>query len=289
MSELSRKSRIDALPPRSRGMSRGVVVVAGAGDVGGRLAALRLACGDDVIALRRRTADAVPGLRRLQADLGTGAGLAKLPRQARALVFCAAPDQRDEPAYRAIYLDGLRRLLDACDADRVLLVSSTAVFGEDAGEWVDEDSEARPGAFNGRILLESEQVLATHPGGIALRLSGLYGPGRDRMLRRARAGEPGAARWTNRIHVDDAASALSHLLDLDAPQRLYLGSDNLPALEHEVLAWVRAKEGLPAVAPVHGAQTGRRARNARLRLAGWAPRHPDFRSGYQGMLAPSGV
>jgi len=270
-------------------MSRGPVVVAGAGDVGGRLAALRLACGDDVIALRRRDADAVPGLRRLRADLGTGEGLAKLPRQVQALVFCAAPDQRDEPAYRTLYLDGLRRLLDACDAKRVVFVSSTAVFGQEAGEWVDEDSAAEPAAFNGRVLLEAEQALSLHPAGIALRLSGLYGPGRDWMLRRARAGEPGSARWTNRIHVEDAASALSHLLDLPTPQRLYLGNDDLPVSEHEVLAWVREREGLAAVAPAGGAIAGRRVRNARLRSSGWAPGHPDFRTGYDGMLAVAGV
>lgn len=265
------------------------MVVAGAGDVGGRLAALRLASGDDVIALRRRDADAVPGLRRLRADLVTGEGLARLPRQVQALVFCAAPDQRDEPAYRALYLDGLRRLLDACDAERVVFVSSTAVFGQDAGEWVDEDSLAEPAGFNGRVLLQAEQALSLHPAGIALRLSGLYGPGRDWMLRRARTGEPGSPRWTNRIHVEDAASALSHLLDLPTPRSLYLGNDDLPVPEHEVLAWVRAREGLPAVAPAGGATTGRRVRNARLRASGWVPRHPDFRSGYQGMLAAAGV
>jgi electron-transferring-flavoprotein dehydrogenase len=270
-------------------MSRGPVVVAGAGDVGGRLAARRQACGDEVIALRRSDAESVPGLRRLCADLATGEGLARLPRQARAIVFCAAPDRRDEAAYRALYLDGLRRLMDTCDAERVLFVSSTAVFGEDHGEWVDEDTLARPPGFNGRILLDSEQALANHPAGIALRLSGLYGPGRDWMLRRAREGEPGGARWTNRIHVEDAARALSHLLDVAAPQRLYLGNDDLPALEHEVLAWVRAREGLPSVPRAPGPETGRRVRNARLRASGWVPGHPDYRSGYRGMLASPGV
>jgi len=287
--EAAAKIRNKALPMQARGMSRGPVLVAGAGDVGGRLASLRLGLGDDVIGLRRRDAEALPGLRRLRADLATGEGLARLPRQVQALVFCAAPDRRDEPAYRALYLDGLRRLLDACDADRVVFVSSTAVFGQDAGEWVDEQSVAEPEAFNGRVLLEAEQALALHPDGIALRLSGLYGPGRDWMLRRARSGEPGSPRWTNRIHVEDAASALSHLLDLPAPRHLYLGNDDLPVPEHEVLGWVRAREGLAAVAPADGVITGRRVRNARLRSSGWTPRHPDFRAGYDGMLAAAGV
>lgn len=267
----------------------GPVVIAGAGDVGGRLARRLAGAGAEVITLRRREAAAAPGIRALRADLASGDGLQALPRAGAALVFCAAPDSREEPAYRALYLDGLRRLLDASDAPRVLLTTSTAVYAEDAGEWVDEGTPARPPAFNGRVLLEAEALLAEHAGGVSLRLSGLYGPGREWLLRRARAGEPGARRWGNRIHVEDAAAALAHLLALDAPAPVYLGSDDRPALECEVLAWLRAGEGLPAVpGPAEGPQTGRRVSNARLRASGWAPAFPDFRAGY-GPLLRSGV
>jgi nucleoside-diphosphate-sugar epimerase len=266
-----------------------LLVVAGAGDVGGRLATSRVASGDDVIALRRREVEPAPGVRGLRADLATGEGLARLPRRAEALVFCAAPDRRDEAAYRALYVDGLRRLLDACEAPRVIFVSSTAVYREDAGEWVDEATPPEPPAFNGQALLAAEQALTPHPGGIALRLSGLYGPGREMMLRKARAGEPGRPHWTNRIHVEDAASALSWLIDHAAPEPLYLGSDDLPAKEAEVLAWLRGKEGLSAVAAAPGAESGRRIRNTRLRATGWAPVFPDYRSGYADVLAKPGV
>lgn len=266
-----------------------VLVVAGAGDVGGRLATRRAGLGDDVIALRRREVAMAPGIRTLRADLATGEGLVRLPRCVDALVFCAAPDQRDEAAYRALYLDGLRRLMDACEAPRLIFVSSTAVYAQDAGEWVDEDSTAEPAAFNGRILRQAEAALAQHGGGVVLRLSGLYGPGREMMLRKARAGEPGRPHWTNRLHVDDAAAALSHLLDAAAPQACYLGSDDLPALESDVLDWLRARQGLPAVDAVPGPDTGRRVRNTRLRASGWAPRFPDFRAGYGALLAAPGV
>jgi electron-transferring-flavoprotein dehydrogenase len=257
--------------------------------VGSRLAALRIARGDDVIAIRRRDVAAAAGVRTHRADLATGEGLSTLPRQAVSIVFCAAPDQRDEAAYRALYHDGLRRLLDAIEAPRIVFVSSTAVFGQDAGEWVDEGSPALPAGFNGRVLLDAERVLAPLPGGTVLRLSGLYGPGREFLLRKARSGEPGEARWTNRLHVQDAASALSHLLGLVNPQPLYLGSDDRPALESEVLAWMRAGEGLPPVAAAAGPERGRRVRNARLRGSGWVPEHEDYRSGYAGLLATPGV
>jgi len=263
----------------------GPVLVAGAGDVGGRLARRLAAAGRDVLALRRRSVDAGEGVRTLRADLASGEGLSRLPRGLAALVFCAAPDQREEAAYRRLYVDGLRRLLDATDSARVVFTSSTAVYGEDAGEWVDERTAPRPAAFNGRVLLEAEAALAAHGGGIALRLSGLYGPGREWLLRRARAGEPGARRWSNRLHVEDAAGAIAHLLALPAPAPLYLGSDDEPARENEVLAWLRAAEGLPAAASPDGPDSGRRVRNARLRASGWTPAFPDFRAGYAPLLA----
>ena len=267
------------------GVDRTTLVIAGAGDVGGRLARLRAARGDDVLALRRRPTDAGGGVRPVRADLVTGAGLQALPRHADALVFCAAPDSRDEAAYRALFVDGLRRVLDHVQATRVLLVSSTAVYAEDAGEWVDEDTPARPPAFNGRVLCEAERELADNRGASVLRLTGLYGPGRDALLRRARAGTPGRPHWTNRIHVDDAAAALSHLLDLPEPQPLYLGSDALPAMDSDVLAWVRAGEGLSPIAAEQGPESGRRVDSTRLRASGWAPRYPDYRSGYADLLA----
>ncbi len=270
-------------------MSKDLVIVAGAGDVGSRLAALRIARGDDVIALRRRDVPAAGGVRTHRADLATGEGLSTLPRQAVSIVFCAAPDQREEAAYRALYHDGLRRLLDACEAPRVVFVSSTAVYGQDAGEWVDEGTPVQPAGFNGRVLLDAERVLAPLPGGTVLRLSGIYGPGREYLLRKARSGEAGEPRWTNRIHVQDAATALSHLLDLRNPQPLYLGNDDQPTLEAEVLAWMRDAEGLPPVAAAAGPVRGRRVRNARLRAGGWVPGYADYRSGYADLLATPGV
>ena len=276
-----------ALRPRPV-KSAPTLLIAGAGDVGARLAALQSARGHEVVAVRRRDR-AVPGARLLRADLGSGEGFAQLPRRPQAVVFCAAPDTRDEAAYRRLYVDGLRRLLDTVESPRVLFVSSTAVYAQGAGEWVTETSLAEPPAFNGRVLLESERELDGHAGATVLRLSGLYGPGRDALLRKARAGEAGGPHWTNRIHVDDAAAALSHLLALPSPQRLYLGNDDAPCLEREVQAWVREREGLPALAPRQGPVSGRRVANTRLRGSGWAPAFADFRAGYAGLLAPPGV
>lgn len=265
------------------------LLIAGAGDVGGRLAALRAALGEEVIALRRREAFLGEGIRCLRADLASGEGFDRLPRRPDALVFCAAPSERSEEAYRRLFVDGLRRLLDVLQVPRVVFVSSTAVYAQDDGEWVDEQTPALATAFNGRVLREAEDELAAHSLGTVLRLSGIYGPGRELMLRRARSGKANRPRWGNRIHVEDAAAALSHLLALPAPQDLYLGSDDVPAMECDVMNWLREHESLDPVAALSMPPSGRRVSNARLRASGWQPRYRDFQSGYLPMLAEPSV
>mgnify|MGYP002777049765 FL=1 len=260
--------------------SRRSLLVAGAGDTGSRLATLAAGAGFDVLALRRRAVSMGPSIRALRADLRSGEGFDAIPKRLDALVFCAAPDERTESAYRALYRDGLRRLLDRSDIGRVLFVSSTAVYAEDAGGVVDEDTPADATAFNGRVLVEAERELDAHPDAAAFRASGIYGPGRERMWQRARRDEPGEPRWTNRIHVDDVAGALRHLLQAPRIARVYCGNDDAPALEHEVVDGLRARLGLPALGKASGPVTGKRVSNARLRGSGWSPRVPTWREGY---------
>ena len=251
-----------------------------------RLALARAARGDDVLALRRRDVAEDRGIRHLRVDLATGEGFDRLPRRPDALVFCAAPDERSEAAYRALFVDGLRRLLDRLQLGRLLFVSSTAVYAQDAGEWVDEASLAQATSFNGRALLDAERELAGHEWAASLRLSGLVGPGRDWLQRRARAGTANAPRWSNRIHVDDAAAALSTLLDAPGLQPLYLGSDDQPVRECDLQDWLRQNEQLAPVAHLDGPDSGRRVRNQRLRATGWSPGHADFRAAYAKLFAP---
>lgn len=260
--------------------SRRCLLVAGAGDTGSRLAALAAAAGWDALALRRREVPMGAGIRALRADLRSGEGFSALPKRLDALVFCAAPDERTEAAYRALYRDGLRRLLDRSEIGRVLFVSSTAVYGEDAGGWVDEDSPADASAFNGRVLLEAEAELAAHAEAAAFRASGIYGPGRERLWQRAYRNEPGEPHWTNRIHVDDVAGALMHLLQAPIVARTYCGNDDAPVRQHEVIDGLRARMGLPALGAASGPERGKRVSNARLRASGWQPNFPSWREGY---------
>ena len=273
------------------------VLIAGCGYVGSALATRLAAAGHDVWGLRRRPDRLPAGVTPVAADLSDPSTLGELPDGLDALVYSAGAGAADPTAYRRAYVQGPRNLLDALgDAPpRVLFTSSTAVYGQRAGEWVDEGSETRPADFRGEILLEAEASLAdAAPAAVVLRLAGIYGPGRDRLVRQVAAGEarcgPGPD-WTNRIHRDDAAGALGHLLTLRAPESLYLGVDTEPAERCAVLRWLARELGAPEP-PVDAGERGgarrpadKRCSGARLRASGYRFRYPSWREGYAELLA----
>ena len=256
------------------------VVVIGAGDLGSRLAVLRVAQGDSVTAMRRRLMPAPDGVQAVPGDLLDARDLRKLPTAADWLVFCASPDARTESAYRQLYAQGLPLCLDTLRPKRCLLVSSTAVYAQNAGEWVDEHSEAAAETFNGRWLLQAERLCLQDAGNRAVRLSGIAGPGRRALVNRALLGEGIANTWSNRIHIDDAADALSHLIDRPGNAPIRIASDDEPALQRDVGNWIRVRHGLPALPAFTEPAAGRRVSNAALRASGWVPRHPSYRESY---------
>lgn len=271
------------------------VLLAGCGDVGTRVAQRLLARGDEVWALRRtpqvRGSD---GIHWLSADLTRPESLRDLPQGMTQLVYLPTPDRRDEAAYRAVFVDGLRHLLasPSCTSlRRALLVSSSAVYGEHHGDWVDEQTPAAPLGFNGDVLLEAEHVLTgADCTSIVLRLAGLYGPGRNGLFDRLRAGTVSAPRatphWANRIHVDDAAAAIVHLLQLDKPLPCYVGVDSTPLPLDALYQHLAGLLGAPSVSdgPAPAGVGSKRLSNHRLRESGFLPTWPDARIGYEALL-----
>lgn len=271
------------------------VLLAGCGDVGLRVAHRLLARGDEVWALRRQPpVDDDSSVHWLRGDLTHADSLHVLPVGITQLVYLPTPDRRDEAAYRATFIDGLRHVLDALSGaalQRVLFVSSSAVYGEHGGDWVDESTPAAPCGFNGKVLLDAEQWLASQSvTSITLRLAGLYGPGQLQLLDRLRAEQVRVPRrtkhWANRIHTDDAASAIVHLLQLADPLPLYLGTDDTPLpldVLYDALAQLIGVDP-PQEGPTPAGIGSKRLSNARLRGSGFAPRWPDSREGYAAVL-----
>lgn len=282
-------------------MSGADILIAGCGDVGGALAERLRDAGHRVAGLRRRAGLLPAGIEPLAADLGEPATLALLgERRFDIVVVTSAAGRFDEGHYRRVYVEGLANLLDVLrGTPHVLLASSTAVYHQCHGEWVDEYSPTEPHGFSGRILLQAEALLrerAAHRATV-LRFGGIYGPGRERLLREVAAGigcarEP--VRYTNRIHREDCAGILQflvgRLLRGETLAPLYLGVDSEPAPMWEVRHWIAAELGVALDDAAGGAQGGRtpgskRCSNRRLLEAGYALRYPDFRAGYAPLIA----
>lgn len=273
------------------------LLIAGCGDLGTEVALRALAAGHRVHGLRRRPELLPDGILPIAADLAEP--LPELPTDVDTVVLTAAADRSEEAAYRRAYLAGPQRLLAALEDSgaavrRVLLVSSTAVYGVTDGAWVDEDTPTAPTSATARVIVEAEKALGGRPGTTVLRLAGIYGPGRTRLVEQVRAGRavvPDPPVHSNRIHRDDAAAAILHLLGDEAPAPLYLGVDDDPAELGAVLDFLadELEVARPPRGPVERRRGGdKRCTNARLRSTGFDFAYPDFRAGYRAVLAGDG-
>ncbi len=283
---------------------RPTALIVGCGDLGTETGLRLVAAGWSVTGVRRsphRLPESIVGV---SADL-TGS-LNELPsaspQHVDALVFTPTAGERSAEAYRAVYLDGLIRLLDALDDSgrtpgRVLAVSSTAVYGTDDGGDVDETTPTSPTSATGQVLVQAEVALhARRRDATTLRLAGLYGPGRTSLIEQVRRGEalvPEERALTNRIHRDDAAAAIVHLLTQVAePAPIYLGVDHAPVDRGEVIRFLASELGMPE--PPTGPTprrrgSNKRCRNDRLVATGFEFTYPTYREGYRAVLAGEGV
>jgi len=278
------------------GQSGARILIAGCGYVGEALAARLAAEGHEVFALRRSEAARIAGVMRIRADLLDVDALRRLPARISRVVYSASAGGGDDRAYRSAYVDGLRYLLAALDGhpvERIAFASSTGVYAQTDGGWVDEESPAEPTHYSGKRLLEGEH-LALHSrfSATVVRFAGIYGPGRTRVVDSVRRGEAvipeGPPVYSNRIHREDCAGVLRHLLFVDRAEPLYAASDHEPTDAATLLGWLAAELGEPPprrerVADAghrYGRASNKRVRNARLLASGYRFRYPTFRDGY---------
>jgi nucleoside-diphosphate-sugar epimerase len=272
------------------------VLIAGCGDLGTEVGLRLAAVGRTVLGLRRRSELLPDSLHGQSVDLSREKPV--VPADTDIVIVTVAAGNPDPEVYRAAYVTGLANLLDALDDARVtprrfLLVSSTAVYDIDDGSTVTETTPANPGGGTDSILFEAEELLRSRlPGAVVLRLGGVYGPGRERLIDQARLGRATLAdrsRLTNRIHRDDAAALIVHLmLREEAPDPLYLGVDSTPVPGAEVLDFLAGELGLPEPEIVEtGSRRGgnKRISNRRVLDTGFTFSYPSYREGYRAVLA----
>ncbi|HEV2046425.1 MAG TPA: NAD-dependent epimerase/dehydratase family protein [Chthoniobacterales bacterium] len=242
-------------------------------------------------------------------DISTAGKVSARAGDFDAVIHCASTRGGDVDLYRQVYLNGARNLLGWFPESVMLFTSSTSVYAQTDGEWATEESAAEPKHETGKILREAEQ-LVINQGGMAVRLAGIYGPGRSYLLKRFLSGEAiidsRQDRFVNQIHRDDAAAALFFLLDRqprnnrasrsrsESPAgEIYNVVDDQPILQSECYRWLAAK--LNRRVPPIGKSTSNRKRgrsnkrvsNAKLRGLGWTPRYPTFAEGMENSVLPN--
>jgi nucleoside-diphosphate-sugar epimerase len=278
------------------------VVIAGCGYVGNALARLLLADGHEVFGIRRNPSGLGPGVKPIRGDLADPRSLGPAPGRVEYAVFAVGADEGSEKAYRRAYLDGLAGFLEWLGNEgqrpkRVVMTSSTSVYGQRRGEPIDEESPTHPTQFRGETLLASECLLAASGmSTVVVRLGGIYGPERTSLIERAIAGElrrHPTEHYTNRIHRDDAAGLVRHLLFHPAPEPRYLGVDSEPAEESQLHAWIAKELGLPepAMQEKEDSRSGsrrsagsKRCSNRRAIESGYPFRYPSYREGYGALI-----
>jgi nucleoside-diphosphate-sugar epimerase len=280
-------------------------LIVGCGYLGQRVARRWLAASERVLAVTRSPERAESlrsqGLEPLVADVTRPETLGRLP-EAQTVLYAVGHDPRSGLSRHEVYAQGLRNVLDALPGStgRIVFTSSTGIYGDAHGDWVDEDSPCQPNRESGRAMLAGEEVLRSHPlgsRGIVLRLAGLYGPGRITRLGDLLAGRPitaSATGYVNLIHVDDAAEVVLAAAALAPVPRTYVVSDGQPVTRQEFydyLATLLGRDRPSFVDPTPEARAAsrssgeKRLRNRRmLDELGVKLTYPSYREGLAAVM-----
>lgn len=274
-------------------MSSTSVLIIGHGYVGTALAGHLWSAGSPIAAVNRGTDSTTP-YPVISGDVSAIESLASLPgllpfSGPDVIVHCASSSRGGTDSYRAVFIDGLKNLRKVFPGVPVIFTSSSSVYGQTDGSVVDETSPATPDRETSRLLCEAE-ALAREGGGIALRLAGIYGPGRSVHLRKLLEGtatidEGEVSRYLNQIHRDDAVSAIDHLIHSGVAGHgggLFNVVDDCALTQRECYEALASFFSLPMppTTPPNldrkRAWTNKIVSNAALRATGWRPRYPSF-------------
>jgi len=282
------------------------VLIFGCGYLGMRAAKAWLAAGRKVYALTRSRADELRanGIEPVVGDVLNPESLKGLP-QTDTVLYAVGMDRTAGKSMREVYVGGLGNVLKATSSPRptgaevvspapvgrgedirFLYISSTSVYGQTDGSWIDETSPTQPLEESGKVVLEAEQLLRQfRPDAVVLRFAGIYGPGR--VLRKASLskGEPvpgDGERFVNLIHVDDGARAVLAAEANATPGETYLIADDAPPTRRELFTKTAELIGapMPTFDGAGGVEANRRVSNAKAKQRlGFQPLFPSIAEG----------
>jgi len=286
------------------------VAILGCGYIGLELGR-QLQSDHEVVGVRRSASgiEAIEsaGFDAVQADVTAEESLSVVP-DVDWLVFAASSGGRGAEVARDVYVEGLETAIDHFWArenapERLVYTSSTGVYGDHDGEWVDETTELDPQTEKTEVLAEAERVARGRPvkyggHGSVARFAGLYGPERYRLERYLEG--PVTAGYLNMVHRDDAAGAVRFLLTEDHRDEVVLVVDDEPVEKWAFADWLAEQCDRPfppkqtteerledpdlSETAKRRIRTSKRCSNARLRELGYEFLYPTFRAGYRAAI-----
>lgn len=283
------------IPPQMR------VLIIGCGYVGLPLGRELVRAGHEVFGMRRSMAavDELSnlGIQPLQADIAKSSDLEKISRAFEAVVNLVSSTRGGLEEYRQVYFEGTRNVLHWLKSNppkRYIYTSSTSVYAQNDGSWVDENSPVEPESATSQVLVETEEELMgagnwLHP--IVLRVAGIYGPERGHLFKQYLKGEAALRgegdAYINMVHLDDLVGTIIHLLEKGQGSETYNVADDQPVTQKAFFEWLAQRLGKPmppSTAPDPNRKRGltnKRVSNRKLRATGYQFRYPTFREGYE--------
>lgn len=295
------------------------VLFAGCGDIGVR--AIRTLLDNslydhwETLAMRRKPSALPSDIEAIQGDLCDSENFLSILDNSNidVIVVTLTPDSMSDQGYLDSYVNGANVLKSTIKKlsyrpQLIIWVSSTGVYGQSCGEWVDESSVASSRSYRGKRLLEAENLVksiskelvtnnSTLIKSVIVRFSGIYGPGRVRLLNQIKKGNIASKHpvsWTNRIHVVDCAGIIIHIIDLYSQKKdisnLYIGTDNQPVPAYEIQSWlanhmrVKIEENNEIPKNIDNKNINRRCNNKLIKDSGYNFIFPDFKKGYTPLL-----
>jgi nucleoside-diphosphate-sugar epimerase len=274
------------------------ILVIGCGDIGGALALQLQEEGHQVTGLRRSPRGHESVINYIKADVTSAANIGTVHFDFDQLVYILSPDTSDISAYELVFKTGVDNVLKALKKSSpnvgITFVSSSRVYGQRHGEWLDESSKTAPTDERGKLLLAAEKsFLAFNQQITIVRFSGIYGRSNYfiKQIKSAKGIQKEPAYYTNRVHRADCIGALAFLINKKSNGKrldsIYLVSDDDPASKWDIACYLADALSLRRpVALTLAAEAGcnKRLDNRRLIEEGYEFKYKNYKEGYKEVI-----
>ncbi len=272
------------------------VLILGCGDIGTRVGSFLLDQGWRVAAARRNPDRLPDQFDRHKVNLTEQASWDQLDTVAPDYVVVTPTPQSYDPAgYQAgfaVVANTLASQKWIAQCRRVIWVSSTRVYRESQGGWVDEHSPLNLDEAQAGSMIAGEAAIRRAATATIIRPAGVYGDPEGMLMRRVQAGEGGAtgALYGNRIHREDLSRLIAHCIERDHAGQVVpptmVGADHDQAPTHEIEDWLADQIGVTLNRPSDPSppRAHRRCRNSLLERIGFTLSYPTWREGYRAAL-----